>query len=81
VVFQLSLSFLLLIGAALFLRSLHNLVTIDPGFFRENILVASVEGGPGMGPRLLQEVKHLPGVISAALADSPPLGFHTGWNI
>ena len=81
VVFQMSLSFLLLIAAGLFLRSLHNLLTIDPGFARENILVASVESGPGLDSRLLREVKNLPGVVSAALADSPPLGTHTGWNV
>lgn len=43
VVFQISLSFLLLIGAALFLRSLHNLITVDTGFTRENVLVASID--------------------------------------
>jgi len=81
VVFQMSLSLLLLIAAGLFLRSLHNLLTIDPGFARDNILVASVESGPGLDARLLREVRNLPGVISAALADSPPLGTHTGWNV
>ena len=81
VVFQMSLSLLLLIAAGLFLRSLHNLLTIDAGFARENILVASVESGPGLDARLLREVKNLPGVVSAALADSPPLGTHTGWNV
>ena len=81
VVLQTSLSCLLLIGAAVFLRSLHNLLILDPGFARENILVASVEGGPGLGWRLLEEVKHLPGVVSAALADSPPLGTNTGWMV
>jgi predicted permease len=81
VVFQMSLSFLLLIAAGLFLRSLHNLLTIDPGFARESILVASVEGGRVLDLQLLGEVRNLPGVVSAALADSPPLGTHTGWNI
>jgi predicted permease len=32
-------------------------------------------------PRLLEELKQLPGVISAAAADSPPLGTDMGWNI
>jgi predicted permease len=81
VVFQMSLSFLLLIAAVLFLRSLHNLLIINPGFARENILLASVDGGPGLGSRLLSEIKNLPGVVSAALADSPPLGTHTEWDV
>jgi predicted permease len=81
VVFQMGLSLLLLVGAGLFLRSLHNLLAVDPGFARRNILVAAVEGGPGLDARLLDAMKQLPGVESAALADSPPLGFHTGWEI
>ncbi len=81
VVFQMSLSFLLLIAAGLFLRSLHNLLTIDTGFARDEILVASVEGGRGLDSRLLREVKSLPGVVSAALADAPPLGTNTGWSV
>jgi len=80
-----SLSFLLLVAAALFLRSLHNLLAVDPGFGRENILVASVDsamdGYTQFYPRLLEEVRHLPGVVAAGLADSPPLGTRTGWNI
>jgi len=31
--------------------------------------------------RLLREVRNLPGVASAALADSPPLGAHTEWSV
>jgi predicted permease len=81
VVFQIGLSFLLLITATLFLRSLHKLLAVDPGFVRQNILVASVESGPGLELRLLNEARNLPGVTSAALADSPPLGIHTGWSI
>ena len=81
IVIQMSLSCLLLIGAALFLRSLHNLVALDPGFARENALVASVDADMRLFPRILEEVSHLPGVVSAGLADSPPLGTHTGWTI
>ncbi|MGC4054449.1 MAG: ABC transporter permease [Paludibaculum sp.] len=81
VVFQMSLSCLLLIATALFLRSLHNLLSLDPGFAREKILVASVESGPGLETRLLNAIRTLPGVTSVALADAPPLGTHTGWNV
>jgi predicted permease len=81
VVFQMGLSLMLLTGAALFLRSLENLLAVDPGFGRRNILVASVESGPGLEARLLDAMRDIPGVESAALADSPPLAFHTNWEI
>jgi hypothetical protein len=50
VVFQMSLSCLLLVGAALFLRSLHNLIIVDPGFDRENTLVASIDAEKDLPP-------------------------------
>jgi predicted permease len=85
VVVQMSLCCLLLIAAALFLQSLHNLLAVDPGFARENILVASIDTDMNrymeFYTQLLEDVKRLPGVVSAALADSPPLGTNTGWNI
>ena len=77
-VFQMSLSLLLLVAAGLFLRSLGNLRGVDTGFTRDNILLAAVDAGADRQmqfyPRLLEEVKQLPGVVAAALADAPPLG-------
>ena len=85
VVFQVSLSLLLLVAAALFLRSLGNLRGVETGFTRDNILIAAVDARMDRQmqfyPRLLEEVKQLPGVLAAALADTPPLGVHTGWSI
>jgi predicted permease len=43
VVIQIMLSSILLCGAALFLRSLHNLTHLDAGFERESILTAQVD--------------------------------------
>jgi len=80
-----SLSLVVVIGAALFLRSLQALVSIDTGFKRDNVLIASVDVSPARSmevyPRLLESLKQLPGVVSAALADAGPLGTTTGWNI
>jgi len=45
VIMQVALSFLLLVGAGLMLRTLYNLQNTDAGFDRENLLVFGVEPG------------------------------------
>lgn len=45
VVVQVAMSLVLLIGAGLVLRTLHNLQNVDAGFIRENLLLFSVEPG------------------------------------
>ena len=88
VVVQVALSLVLLLGAGLFLRSLGNLLAIDPGFRPENLLVMQVE------PRLQgytadksielyreieERVSTLPGVRSMSLTSIVPLsGFSSG---
>jgi len=85
VVFQVAVSLVVVIGAALFLRSLNALLSIDTGFTRQNILVASIDTAPARAMetyrRLLDEIRRLPGVVAAGAADSGPLGTGTGWNI
>jgi predicted permease len=85
VVFQVGVSLVVVIGAVLFLRSLNALLSIDTGFTRKNVLVASIdmftERDENFYGRLLQELKATPGVVSAALAWSAPLGTNTGWLI
>jgi predicted permease len=85
VVFQVAISLVVVIGAALFLQSLHRLLSTDTGFARQNILVAAVDVSPGRSlevyQRVLEEVRRLPGVLAAGAADSGPLGTNTGWTI
>ncbi|HEV2664970.1 MAG TPA: ADOP family duplicated permease, partial [Blastocatellia bacterium] len=83
VVAQVALSLLLLVGAGLFVRTLHNLKTIDAGFRPEGVLTMSVSPPDGAyeGERLtglwkdaLARVDRLPGVRSASLTTLSPLG-------
>jgi predicted permease len=77
VVTQVALSFLLLIGAGLFVRSLQNLLDVDTGFRPSRLLSFSLDlAGNGYTPirehdfaKTLQErVSQTPGVQSAAFA-------------
>jgi predicted permease len=77
VVVQVTLSLLLLVGAGLFARSLRNLIRVNPGFDRENVLLASIDplsaGFPsGRMPELYRKLttrlEQIPGVKSAAVA-------------
>src|SRR5262245_62078704 len=82
VVGQIALSLLLLVSAALFVRTLHNARAIDVGFPYENLLTAKLdlgrqwyteEQGRDFYQRLLERAGNLPGVQSADLALSVPL--------
>jgi predicted permease len=80
VIAQVALSLLLLVGAGLFARSLHNLRQLEPGFDAERLLVFSVDP-PLAGydqprvrdfaSRLQRELQATPGVRSAAPALAP----------
>jgi predicted permease len=84
VVTQVAVSFLLLICAGLFLRSLRNASSIDPGFDADNLLALSMDlqlqgydetKGRNFTNQLLERARSLPGVISASMTDQLPLGF------
>ncbi len=87
VVVQVAISVLLLAGAGLFIRSLRNTLEIDPGFDLRNGVVVSVNLGYGqydeaegreLQQRLLDRVRMMPGVESAAHAAFMPLGVSHG---
>src|SRR5262249_48134436 len=90
VILQVALSLLLLTGAGVFVRSLRNLESLDPGFVRENIIVFNVQprkSGYDAGAarafykQLMERVRSLPGVLAAGAADFVPLNNHTGNTI
>jgi putative ABC transport system permease protein len=82
VVSQIALSLILLIGALLFARSLNNLANVDAGFRQDGILVTDIdfttlnlmnERRLAFSNELLRQVRTIPGVDSAALAEIVPL--------
>jgi macrolide transport system ATP-binding/permease protein len=86
VVFQVCLSFVLLVGAALLLQSLQKIRTASPGFSTTNVVqtgVSLISAGYDV-PRakafqeeLTARLRALPGIESAAFARVTPLGFGT----
>jgi predicted permease len=75
VISQVALSLLLLIGAGLFIRSLHNLMAVTPGFDTTHLIEFSVSpkmnGYEGVRSKqfaktLLEHVQRTPGVTGAA---------------
>ncbi len=79
---QVALSLVLLAGALLFARSLRNLMTRNPGFQENGILIANVDftrlkvATPQQEPfmyDLLQRVRAIPGVAAAATSNRSPV--------
>lgn len=83
IVAQVSVSFILLIGAGLMVRSLLKLQQVDAGFNSENVLAMSIspnwskyqqpEQYRALYQRMLDAVKTQPGVISATITLNYPL--------
>ena len=80
---QISLALILLVGAGLMMKSLYRLLAVDPGFQPEHVLTmelglrtAQYEKPAAIlnfWQRVLEQVRPLPGVESAALATAVPL--------
>ncbi len=83
VVAELALSVILLAGAGLMLKSVSRLIAVDPGFRPHHLLRLNMSLTPSRYPNdaairafwreLLEGVRALPGVESAALGDNLPL--------
>jgi putative ABC transport system permease protein len=90
IVAQVAVSFLLLIGAGLTVRSLINLQHVDPGFHPENVLTIQFsldfsryttnEKTLAFWDSLIEKVQALPGVTSVAAAGVFPLDKSPAFN-
>jgi len=84
VIGQVAVSLLLLICSGLFIRSLQQARTVNPGFETERVLTATLDlrsagykedRGRLFYQQLLERVEQLPGIHSASLAEIIPLTF------
>jgi predicted permease len=82
VVLQVSLSMLLVTGAGLFVRTLHNLRHLDAGFRHEGVLLIDVDGRragyrgarlAGVYQELIDDLRRVAGVTSVSLSKNTPL--------
>ncbi len=82
---QVALALLVLMAAGLFVRSFSETRDADPGFRREGVLLGAYDlsnrnldaaGARNFAARLLQRLRTLPNVESAAIASSVPLDIH-----
>ncbi len=76
---QVGLSLVLLIGAGLFVRSLQNLMRVDPGFTTGGLVAARINPSllalddsrlAGVYERLVERLEAIPGVRSASMSSS-----------
>jgi predicted permease len=82
VVAEVALALVLLAGSGLMIRSLGNLLAVNPGFDGHDVLtfrlsmpagVIAPDSMPGFYERLQAEIGGVPGVQQVAMADCPPL--------
>jgi predicted permease len=80
VAFQIALSTMLVVGSALFIRTLVNLNSIDPGFRADHLLLFDLNPPSKQYPapndvalhaRIEEALRAVPGVQSVALTDNP----------
>ena len=84
VVTEIALALMLMMGAALLSRSLVKLLSVEPGFDPEHLLTMTVQAtGPryqtdadvwANHDRVIESVRAIPGVLSAAITNQLPLG-------
>jgi predicted permease len=90
IVVQVALLLVLVLGGGLFLRTLHNLNSIDLGFDRSNVLLAFVdpfgtthsqETMMALTAQMLEKVEALPGVKAVSMTRFAPISGGSGTNL
>ena len=90
IVAQVALLLVLVLGGGLFLRTLHNLNSIDLGFDRSNVLLAFVdpfgtthsqETMMTLTAQLIERVETLPGVKAVSMTRFAPISGGSGTNL
>jgi predicted permease len=85
---QVALSFVLLVGALLFARSLDKLASVDPGFDESGVILLGVdlrrmdppvERRAALHEAIVERVRAVPGVAAAASVGIVPIS-GSGWN-
>lgn len=85
---QVALSLVLLVGSFLFVRSLHHLLTADPGFASEGVLQVGIDFSKAPYAKeqrlniyrdLTERLSAIPGVVSTAQVGFTPVS-GSGWN-
>jgi predicted permease len=88
VVFQIALSLVLVVGALLFVRSLRNLTTMDPGFRQEGVLTLALDYRKANVPeanrgeltrRIVERLRTIPGVLGVSQVFKTPVDGNF-WN-
>jgi predicted permease len=81
---QVSLSFVLLVGAGLLLKSLQSMRDVNPGFSTQGVLTTSVDlaaagydaqRGRNFQDELLNRIQTIPGVVSATVSRITPFSY------
>ena len=88
VIAQVALSLVLVVGAALLVRTLRNLETLDPGFSRHNVLLFGLdpskagykdERAAQLRREVLERIQQMPGLRSASFSFLTPIS-GGGWD-
>lgn len=83
VIAQVSLSFLLVLGAGLFLQTLWNLQSVPLGYHYENLLLVHIDEDPNanLAPALAERMRQIPGVRAVTYSNRALFGFDGAFPI